>query len=109
MDFLKEFHVRGKLSNDTFTVLIVKKTGVEGIRDFWPVSLILSKLLAFKLQKVLHYLITAAQGVFVCGRQVLDDILIANECINHSRNRVRRSSLLCKLDLVMHIGPWKGL
>lgn len=58
---------------------------------------ILAKVLASRLQKVLPCLISN-QGAFVHGRQILDGVLIANECI-HSRTRQRRPGLIYKLDL----------
>lgn len=106
MAFMKEFHEKGKFSKHigaSFIVLIAKKAGAENIRDFRPISLIgaiykvLAKVLASRLQKVLPSLISAAKGAFVHGRQILDGVLIANECI-HSRFKTRRPSLICKLD-----------
>ena len=97
MTFMKEFHENGKLSKHIdalFIVLITKKADVENIRDFRLISLIgaiykvLAKVLASRLQKVLPWLISAAQGAFVHGRQILNGVLIANECI-HSRFKTR--------------------
>ena len=43
-------------------------------------------------------MISNAQGAFVHGRQLIDGVLIANECI-HSRFKERKPGLICKLDL----------
>lgn len=55
-------------------------------------------MLATRLQKVLPQLISAAQGAVVHRRQILDGVIIANECI-HSRYRQRKPGIICKLDL----------
>ena len=51
MGFFREFHERGrfvKSLNATFLVLVLKKGGVEDLKDFRPISLVgsLYKLLA---------------------------------------------------------------
>lgn len=58
---------------------------------------ILSKVLAGRLQEVLQCIISALQGAFVKIRQILDGVVIANECV-HSRYRDKLPGLLCKLD-----------
>ena len=104
MDFVTEFHARGKLSKHigaSYLVLIAKKVGAESIKDFRPISLIgssykvLAKVLASRLQKILPKLISVAQGAFVQGRQILDGVIIAN----HSRKKEKRPGLICKLDM----------
>lgn len=55
-------------------------------------------MLAGRLQKVLPNIIFYLQGAFVRGRQILDGVLVANECI-HSRFSDRASGVLFKLDL----------
>ena len=103
---MKEFQARGKLSRHigaSFIMLIIKKSGVVSIKDFRPIGLIgsvykiLSRVLATRLQKVLPNLISLNQGAFAKGRQILDGVLIANECI-HLRNLDKKPGLICKLD-----------
>lgn len=65
--------------------------GVDGFKDFWPISLIsstykiLDKVLVGRIQKKLTCIISMAQGSFVYGSLILNGVL-ANEHI-HSRNR----------------------
>lgn len=42
-------------------------------------------------------IISQTQGTFVHGRQILDGLLVPNECI-HFRNKDKLSGLLCKMD-----------
>ena len=107
LNFMREFHDRGKLSKHigaTFITLIEKKASAEYINDYRPISLIgsiykiLAKVLTTRLQKVLPQLISTAQGAFFNGRQILDDALIANECID-PRYRQRTPGIIYKLDL----------
>lgn len=101
MNYMKEF---SKHIGASFITLIVKWAGAENIKDYWPISLIgavykvLARVLATRLQKVLPKVISSTQGAFVHGCQILDSVLIANDCI-HSRNKARRPGLICKIDM----------
>ena len=119
MDFLEEFFQMAKLSKGlgaSFIALIPKKTGDLGIKDYRPISLlgclykILTKVLTGRIQKVLPKIISSEQGAFVDGRQILDDILVANERV-HSRLKERAPGIICKLDLekVYDRVDWKFL
>jgi len=91
MDVFAEFHARDKFEkslNATFVSLIRKKTGYK----------IISKVLANRFKSVLGKIISNTRNAFIGGRQILDSVLIANECVdNHIRSR--DLGLLCKLDL----------
>lgn len=99
MEFMLEFYSRGKLSKN-----ITNKASIKCIKDFRSIGLIdslykiLVKFLAVRLQKVLLFLrmiasksflgiISMAQGCIVHSRQIMDGVLLANECIHSKLER----------------------
>jgi len=49
-------------------------------------------------KSVLEKVISKSQSAFIKGRQILDPILIANDCLD-SRLRSREPVVICKIDL----------
>jgi hypothetical protein len=107
MEVFREFFIGGsfeKSLNASFISLISKIPGANDLKDFRPISLvggvykIIAKVLANRLKTVLENVISKSQSAFVKGRQILDPILVANECLD-SRLRSGEPRVMCKMDL----------
>lgn len=93
-----------KSLNATFIALIPKKREAIEIKDFKPISLlgsvykIIAKVLAERLKLVIGNLISDNQNAFIRGRQIVDESMVANECVEYFL-KTKRQGVLCKLDL----------
>ena len=106
MRFLVEFHKNGRLAkgvNSTFIALIPKVDNPHRLNDFRPILLvgsmykILAKFLANRLRSVIGLVISESQSAFIKGRQILDDILVANEIVDEAR-KFNKELILFKVD-----------
>ncbi|GKC49890.1 RNA-directed DNA polymerase, eukaryota, reverse transcriptase zinc-binding domain protein [Tanacetum coccineum] len=105
-NYIKHFETHGRLAtgcNASFIVLIPKISDPLDLSDYRPISLIgcmykvLSKLLSYRLSRVIHKLISPNQTAFLKGRQILDGSLIANEIVNFVKKK-KIKMLLFKVD-----------
>ena len=82
----------------------MKKFGALDLKDFHPISLVSGvykinvKVLANRMRRIVQKIISKPQNAFVKGRQILNSVLIANECLD-SRMKYGEPGVLCKLDM----------
>lgn len=99
-----EFFRHGKILkevNHTTIALIPKSNGAQTMNDYRQISCcnvtykIITKILANRLAPILPSIIDQAQGAFVEGRNISDNILLAQELIRGYRRK--RSTLKCMI------------
>ena len=83
--------------------MIPKKANSSKVKDFRPISpvtslyKIIAKVLSSCLKKVLADTIGESQDAFVAGRQILDNILVANEVVKDYQKE-GKSGVVFKID-----------
>ncbi|MCI12774.1 LINE-1 reverse transcriptase like, partial [Trifolium medium] len=101
-----QFHGIGKLPKSLlsyFVALIPKVSSPFGLGDYRPISLLgclyklIAKVLAARLAKVMHSLISSNQSAFIKGRNLIDGVLIVNEVVNLAK-RSDKECLILKVD-----------
>lgn len=89
--------------NSSFIILILKADKACKVTDFRPISLINScmkliiKILALRLNKVLHKLVSSTQSGFIKGRHTSDSILVGSEVVQGLKVG-RHKGLVLKID-----------
>jgi hypothetical protein len=107
LDVVEDARTRGVISpqlNSTYLVLIPKSNHPTHFKDFRPISLcnlcykIISKVLTNRIRPILSKSLSEEQLGFLKGRQILDVVGVAQECI-HSLKSKKQQAILLKLDL----------
>jgi hypothetical protein len=72
--------------------LFLRCPGASDLKEFHPISLIsgiykiIAKVLANRMRRVVDKVISKPQNAFVKGRQIMDSVLIASECLDSRIN-----------------------
>jgi hypothetical protein len=107
LDVVEDARTRGVVNsqlNNTFVVLIPKSNLPKHFKDFRPISLcnlcykLISKIIARRIRPFLSKALSDEQLGFLKGRQILDAVGVAHECI-HSLKTKKQQAILLKLDL----------
>ena len=106
LNFLHTGHMVPDI-NYTYIVLIPKLKKPKKMANFRPISLcnviykIILKVLANRLKLILPQIISPTQSVFVPGRLITDNVLVAYETLHamHIRKKGKKGALALKLDV----------
>jgi len=92
--------------NDITIVMILKVENSDKVAQFRPICLcnvvykIISKMLSSRMKVILLDIISDHQSTFVPGRLIMDNILLAYECIHTIKNKKGQKGLCAvKLDM----------
>lgn len=86
--------------NSTIIALIPKKSGANRVQDFTTISLIsasykiIAKILSNRIREVMPDIIDRNHYTFIKGRQILDSVLIANECVEDYKRRKQKGGVV---------------
>jgi hypothetical protein len=107
LELVEDSRTRGKIQsslNSTFLALIPKENNPRTFMDFRPIALcnlcykLISKVIANRIKPILSRALSSEQLGFLKGRQILDAIGMAQECL-HSIKAKKQKTLILKLDL----------
>ncbi|KAL8100581.1 hypothetical protein AgCh_032729 [Apium graveolens] len=110
VETVKKFFTVGKLPeklNDTLLVLIPKKKNPRVMADLRPIALcnllykIIGKVLANRLKRFLHLVVSENQSAFLKGRLILDNVMISFEVLHYLKRKQQGKAgyMALKLDL----------
>lgn len=92
--------------NKTFITLIPKTSNLKNATQYRPISLynviykIIAKTLENRFKIVLNEIISPNQGTFIKGRQIIDNIMIMLELLQHMKiNKNTIKDMALKLDM----------
>lgn len=103
---VKHFEATGLIDegcNSSFITLVPKVQDPITLNDFRPISLIgrlyktISKVLAERLKRVIHHVVSKEQTAFIKDRNILDGPLILNEVISWLK-KCRKKAFIFKVD-----------
>ena len=106
---IKEFFNTGEIlkeSNSTIITLIPKVPNPSAMTEFRPISCCntiykcISKLIANRLQTVLPLLIGESQSAFIKGRNISDNVLLAQDLLRDYHKRSGKPRMAAKVDLM---------
>jgi hypothetical protein len=107
LDMVEESRIRGEVIssiNSTFLALIPKVNNPTAFSDFRSIALcnlcykIIAKVIAKRIRPILSRSLSEEQLGFLKGRQILDAIGTAQECL-HSIKSKKLQAIILKLDL----------
>ncbi|GKE03761.1 RNA-directed DNA polymerase, eukaryota, reverse transcriptase zinc-binding domain protein, partial [Tanacetum coccineum] len=107
-DAIKEFFKNGKILgevNATLITLVPKSNTPQRVSDYRPIACcnvlykIISKILTNRIKNALCKIVNPSQSAFIPGRQITDNILLAQELLKgyNRKNGARRVAL--KIDI----------
>lgn len=87
--------------NHTIITLIPKVEGPQNMSQFRPISLckVISKVIVAKIRPIMQHMICHNQVSYVPGRNISDNIMIAQEILLNSENRFGKRVLCLEIDL----------
>jgi hypothetical protein len=107
LEAVEESRLSGEVKrslNSNFIALIPKVNGPATFGDFRPIALcnlcykIISKIIAKRIRPILSRALSEEQFGFLKGRQIIDAIGMAQECL-HSIREKKLQALILKIDL----------
>lgn len=105
---MQQFFISGKLyraSNAYFLTLIPKNQSPSSFADYRSISLlnfsykVIAKILASRLAKILHHLVSPNQAALVQRRSIHQHIALAHELFQKLNSNLRGGSLCLQLDI----------